>query len=221
MSGIFVVMLLLAVFFLPVAISILWFHFRRIKTGVVFYLVCCALSVISLILALSVQSIIPVIDTDSKWSELLRLFVHISLTEEGSKLLVLLALFSCIKIFCKQFRLYKGIIAAAGLIVGFTFAALEGAIYAASDGGINLVRLFTSVPLHGACGIKCGIAASKPSEVGSFIYALALHSFYDLMLPLGGLRSALAVFLAITALISGAQMIKQDDSNCSANQADA
>ncbi len=79
-----------------------------------------------------------------------------------------------------------------GLVFGVTaalgFAALENAIYALNGGWTTaLVRAFTAVPMHAACGAILGNAVAQsefdPAKRGAirkgFLAAVTVHGLYD------------------------------------------
>jgi RsiW-degrading membrane proteinase PrsW (M82 family) len=96
---------------------------------------------------------------------------------------------------------------AAGLVAGLGFAALEGAVYGASDAGIALLRIFTAAPLHGACGARVGAAAVMFRErtaqaLFRFLSAAFIHGIYNFMILMPGFPSIIAVVIALSALVS-------------------
>jgi len=180
-----------------------------------FFLGC---GVIAVVLAVVFQSLVPEFDESARRARILNIFLRIALTEEGARLIIFL--FVCaFRGFLAKFLLKSGgfdrsVVSSGGLLAGLAFAAMEGAVHAAADSDILLVRYFSSVPLHGACGVRCALAADgflnagaggKASAARCFIFALIIHSLYDFMLPQGGIFTVLAVMLAITALISSLQ----------------
>jgi hypothetical protein len=218
MSGAMIILALIVLAFLPAALAVLWFRHRKLAMPPHFVLIFLAGGVLSMIFALFVQSLLPQNDAASffRLTAFIDLFLRISLTEEGAKLILLLGIFGLIRCFSRNTVIFEGFAAGAGLLSGFAFAAVESAVYAAADLNLVLLRMISAVPLHGACGIRCGLAAfssaSKPHlALGRFISAVVLHSFYNFMLPLGGFRAALGILLAIIALVSSAQSIHPAD----------
>ncbi|MDR3300950.1 MAG: PrsW family intramembrane metalloprotease [Spirochaetaceae bacterium] len=218
MSGAIIILALVVLAFLPAALAVFWFRHRKLAMPLHFVLIFLASGVLSMILALVVQSGLPQNDSYSfsRWTVFIDLFLRISLTEEGAKLLFLLGIFALIRRFSRNIVIFEGFAAGAGLLAGFAFAAVESAVYAAADSSVVLLRMISAVPLHGACGIRCGLAASgfasKPrSALGRFTSAIVLHSFYDFLLPLGGFRAALGILLALVALVSSAQSIRPSE----------
>ncbi|MDR3325526.1 MAG: PrsW family intramembrane metalloprotease [Spirochaetaceae bacterium] len=213
MGGAAVILALVLFSFLPAALAVLWFRHRKLAMPPHFVLLFLAGGVASLILALLVQSALPHPESFGRWTVLSDLFLRISLIEEGARLVVLLGLFGLVGRFSQRIVVYEGFAAGAGLLAGFAFAAVENAVYAAADPALALLRMVSAVPLHGACGIRCGLAASclssKPHRaLGRFVSALVLHSFYNFMLPLGGIRAALGILLAVAALVSSSRSIR-------------
>ncbi|MDR2864892.1 MAG: hypothetical protein LBV68_04700 [Spirochaetaceae bacterium] len=241
MSGIVVVLILVSVSFLPVGLSVLWFRRRALSIPPIFFLVFLAGGVLSLILALLLQSVIPQNGVYSKWTSLFDLFIRISASEEGARLVILFVIFHVIGVFYKRGinnhcpfgaplpapmgeipkttrytpekpMLFEGFAAGGGLLLGLSFAAVESAVYATANPELAVLRMISSIPLHAACGIRCGIAAFSLYSrhfwgIRHFIFAIVLHSFFNFMLPFGGLRAALGILLALSSLASSARLI--------------
>jgi RsiW-degrading membrane proteinase PrsW (M82 family) len=192
----------------------LWIRKRRIPASTFFLLSAAAAGVLSLVLAAFVQSLLPENlreEPSSAFIAITDIFIRVSLTEETARTLILALLFSFITL-RKKTPLFEGYAAASGLMCGLSFAALETAVYAAGGTDIVLLRAFTAAPLHGACGIRCGLAALNIKKTplgacGRLASAIGLHTFYNFLLPNGGISSTIAVILAITALISSAAVI--------------
>jgi RsiW-degrading membrane proteinase PrsW (M82 family) len=181
-----------------------------------FWLVFLSAGVLSLLAALVVQAFIPQFGNTSRRTIFIDLLLRVALAEEAARLVVMFIIFSLIKALFRKFDIAKSFAAAAGLIAGLSFAAVEYAVYTIQNSPwlllILLVRL-CAVPLHAACGIRCGLAAtnlfSKPVlAAGCFFSAVVIHVFFDFMLQSGGLYACLGILLALTALASQVRLIK-------------
>ena len=106
---------------------------------------------------------------------------------------------------------YDGVI--YGVCSSLGFATLENILYVFNGGiGIGVMRAFSAVPLHCACGVIMGFFYAKAREkannkdgsgvfanlVLSYICPLGLHGLYDFVLSLED--SSLLVSLAVIAL---------------------
>jgi len=212
------VLFLLFLAFLPVLLAILWFRHKNFHFKFPFFLIFLGGGVVSVLLALVFQAFIPQIEETTKKALIFNVFVRTSLSEESARLIVFLVIFR-FKDFLgsktlKSGEFYTPAVLSGGLLAGLAFAAVESAYHAFSDSKILIVRAFSSIPLHGACGIRCCLAAdgilggesnSKASAGINFVFAVLIHSLYDFMLPQSNLFTALAVLLSITALISSLQ----------------
>jgi hypothetical protein len=216
-SGTVLLFLLILIAFLPLIFAVLVIHRRKIAMPLPLWLVFLSGGVLSLLAALVVQAFIPQFDNPVSWRNVFIHFVlRVALTEEGARLVILLAIFNAIKFFSRKFAISEGFAAASGLITGLAFAAVEYAAYTAKNSSeftlILLLRLF-ALPLHAACGIRCALASSElfsnPLVSGRrFISAVIIHAFFDIMLNLGGFRALFGILLAITALASQIRLIQ-------------
>jgi len=145
-------------------------------------------------------------------------FIRIALTEELSRLLMLFIFFwisGLIKPDEKPGQpsyntVKKG--TATGLVAGLGFAILENAVYAASNSGLLILRIFTAA-LHGACGSRIGAATvlfrTNPIQAVFRVFiAAAIHGVYNFMVSMSGLPSIAAVLIAISALITAILTIR-------------
>ncbi|MDR2629971.1 MAG: PrsW family intramembrane metalloprotease [Spirochaetaceae bacterium] len=100
-----------------------------------------------------------------------------------------------------------------GLLTGLGFSAVETASYGPANLGIALFRVFTTAPLHGACGARNAAAAvlcrRNPFRASMrFFSAVIIHGMYNFMVVRTGLNRIFAVLIAITALASSIQEIR-------------
>jgi hypothetical protein len=140
------------------------------------------------------------------------MLIRTSLIEEGSRLAALVLLF-------RAPFFYRSKIpppyAAAGLIAGLAFAAVETLSFAAygTPAGVSGILRLGAALLHAACGLRCGLAASAVLSLKSpgaalngvlcFAAAAALHTMYNFMAPRGSFFTILALLLALSSLASG------------------
>jgi RsiW-degrading membrane proteinase PrsW (M82 family) len=162
---------------------------------------------LSLALAAVVQVMLPQVELDITQGSLLLNALRSALTEEGSRFIVLALLFVIMPPF-KNHESDESVNAAAGMIAGLAFAAVETASLAAANPLAGPVRLISAVFLHAACGIRGALAAStviaqKLSCISSLVLAIALHTVYNFMTPQGGILSILAILLAVSSFSSG------------------
>ncbi|MCL2558463.1 MAG: PrsW family glutamic-type intramembrane protease [Treponema sp.] len=152
------------------------------------------------------------------WVEI---FFRAPLVEELSRLLLFIPLFCLFSRFgAWNTALERGASArtmgrACGLVAGLGFGALESAIYGASYPMNALLRAFTSTPLHAACGARVGSAVAIFRDAplpgaAHFLSAVAIHGVYNyLILSPGRLTAWVAIFVALSALASSAQLISR------------
>ncbi|GHU44609.1 hypothetical protein FACS1894190_16130 [Spirochaetia bacterium] len=216
-----ILILLLTVSIIPLLCVFIFRRALRITLPV--FLPAIAAGIFSLIAAAVTQGILPLAQGGGRLARAYDIFVRIALTEEGFRFLFLLALSAVLKKHSRPAAVGPPLLA-CGLTAGFAFAALETAIFAASAADMMVLRLITAAPLHGACGIRCAMAARslfapvgggetvKPRKTGGpLFYAIALHGFYDTLIVCGGLFTAAAALFAITSLISGCLTIKNEN----------
>jgi len=162
--------------------------------------------------------------TEGRLALFLQIFVRIAFTEELSRLLMLILFFwisGCISRGRIQpdknpgqplsyNAVKKG--TAVGLIAGLGFAILESAVIAASNTGVLMLRVFTAA-LHGACGSRIGAAAvmfrTNPVQaIFRILTAIVIHGVYNFMVTIPGFASIMAVFIAISALVTAILTIR-------------
>jgi hypothetical protein len=102
------------------------------------------------------------------------------------------------------------------MISGFSFAVIETIFLTMTNIDSGFISVISAVPLHGACGIRAGraILDSKRSiglSALSIFFATALHGIYNSLMQRGGFFTCLGVVLAVTAFVSGAQLINFEE----------
>ena len=220
MSGLWVLILLICISSIPAAAAYIWFRLARYPFTLYWFLLALLAGATAVFPALFLQTIFPAtIIAAGRTGLFIEIFIRIALTEELSRLLLLFILFWLIgrreqrsagtAISCGAVQ--QG--TAAGLVAGFGFAIIEGAIYGAADTGVLLLRVFTAAPLHGACGSRVGAAAamfrSNPYlALFRFLAAAAIHGVYNFMIVMPGFPSIAAVLIALSALFSSILSIR-------------
>ncbi|MDR1899704.1 MAG: PrsW family intramembrane metalloprotease [Treponema sp.] len=211
MNGIWILFFLILISALPVILLYIWLRVRRYHFSPLWFAGALLAGVISLFLALFIQSLIPrpaLYAPDSRWVLVREVFFRIAFTEELSRLLVLFVFFLAAR------RIGRGAGAEdeaygslTGLLAGLGFVLIESASYGSADAGIALIRAFTSAPLHGACGARVGKAALNLTDaplraITGFLSAAAIHGTYNLMILMPGFSPVLAILIALSAFAS-------------------
>jgi RsiW-degrading membrane proteinase PrsW (M82 family) len=202
--------MLMGISLAPVVGACLWFRlggFPMRRSSLIAFLLSGAAAALG---AALLQSLFPPITEATLDRLLLAVFVRIALTEELGRLILLRILFSAGKRVPDGDRRFWG--AAAGLLCGLGFAAVENGFYGAQNAGILLFRLISTAPLHGACGSRVGIVAMQvgrapvPSII-RFLSAVLLHGMFNLLLLNPQVPRMLPAFLALCTLAASIQEI--------------
>jgi len=213
MYGSWFILILILVSSLPVITVYIWFRIAKYQFSLVRFLFALLAGAAAFFPALILQRLTNLSLPVGRAALFFAVFVRIALTEELSRLLILLVFFFIsgrIKstVNSNQPVSYNTVkkATATGLVAGLGFALLENAVYAASDISVLLLRIVTAA-LHGACGSRIGAAAvmlrSNPIQaLLRIITATAIHGVYNLMVSLPGLPSILAVLIAFSAFVS-------------------
>jgi hypothetical protein len=193
---------------LPVAAA--WFWQRRAYgINALFFIASLAAGLLSLALAAILQMFLP--GTDG-----IKLLIKTALTEEGARFVTLTLLFVVLRFFKKEKPANSTVI--AGMTAGLAFAAVEAAVFAASDPLAGAIRLASADILHAACGTRIAAAALAMQSgkivrcLAWFLMAAALHAVYNFMAPHGGIFTTLAVLLSISSFVSGLRYAALPDS---------
>ncbi|MDR2343475.1 MAG: hypothetical protein LBD86_02955 [Spirochaetaceae bacterium] len=202
---------------LPLAIAWLWLK-RRVNINAPYFLGSLAAGLLSLALAAVVQILLPAVKfgmTRGTRIGLLALACT-ALTEEGSRLVMFLFFWAGLRFFGRN-KTQTADLAAAGMVAGLAFAAVETVsftAYAQTSGLARLLRL-SAVLLHATCGIRCALAASallskKISFLPDFARAVILHAVYNFIaLYDGALYYMLGLLLTLSSFASGIRHIRQ------------
>jgi RsiW-degrading membrane proteinase PrsW (M82 family) len=217
MNGLWVLLLLIAVSALPVLAVVIWVCFRRLPVRPSWFLLALLAGALSLGLAALLQSLFPEIEADGLGALLAKIFVQIALTEELGRLAVFSLLLSLARRLSGTAESSSsGFAAITGLIAGLGFAVVETAMYGAGNFSIALARAITAAPLHGACGIRIGVAvfhirsAPAKSLIG-VLYAVTLHGMYNFIILSRGIPLVFPILIAFSALFSSIRLIRFSD----------
>jgi len=200
MNGIWILLLLILTATLPAIITFFWLRSRKPLITLPWFLLFLAAGIISFIIAAVIQAFFVQKKNEGVWPVLFNVFIRIALIEEASRIIAIIPFFKA----AKNRRNNIAFGAAIGLIAGLGFAVVESAYYGIANLNIALLRIFTAVPLHAACGIRAGtavyIAPQHPAKaLFLFISSVLIHGAYNLMI----VNPAIPSFLAIpTALIA-------------------
>jgi len=219
MSGIWILLILIFISSIPVIAVYVWFRVAKYQFSLARFLFALLAGAAAFFPALFLQGYLAVLQPTGRAALFFYFFIHIALTEELSRLLMLFIFFwisSRLKPAensrtpISYSTIKKG--TATGLVAGLGFAILESVVYAASDSGVLLLRIFTAA-LHGACGSRIGAAAvmfrTNPIQaLTRILTAAAIHGVYNFMVSIGGLPSIAAVLIAVCALITAILTIR-------------
>ena len=214
MNGILILLLLILAAALPAIIVFFWYQKKNSAVTMPWFLISILAGILSLFAAAIIQRS-SVFDHDSFKSVLSGIFIRVAFVEELSRLITLIPLLIMAARHNK-----KGISfgASIGLVSGLGFAMIENAMHGMADINIILLRIFTAVPIHSACGIRAGAAISvfnksKGKTIFYFIYAVLVHGTYNLIILSPAYPSFLVFFLAYAVLISTLPLLKTTDSD--------
>jgi len=234
--GILLVLILISA--IPVIAVFIWFRVARYPLSTVVFFISLFVGATSLFAALFLQEFVsrigilpPLTDSVGLFIEIL---IRIALTEELSRLLLLIPLFMVFRRFnvvgwltnwAGQLGQGENAISpmpsaetmgkASGLVAGLGFGVLESAIYGAADPFNALLRAFTATPLHAACASRVGSSIMTFRErpalaIFQFLSAVIIHGIYNLMVVFPGrFPPFIAIFIAFSALLSSVQAISR------------
>ena len=201
-------LLLIFIAALPVLIASLWLVLRKYPFGPLWFFSAMLAGIIALFVAALIQNVFPTIPENSNTFALIfKNFIQIALTEEGSRLILLILFFKI----SSRFKAlgpgdYPSHALTTGLIAGLGFALIETLSYAQTDYRIALIRIISASPLHAACGARTGMSAAsicrRNPDLKGFIYAFLIHGMYNLLIIRPGIPAFFPLVLAIMVLIS-------------------
>jgi RsiW-degrading membrane proteinase PrsW (M82 family) len=227
MNGWLILALIILSASIPALAVFFWFRVSRYPFSSIRFLLILLTGAAAFFPALVLQSFFPPdFYIPGRLGLIVQIFLPVALTEEFSRLLVLLVFFYITRKIDAGRRssetIHSGVSAsvsalagygtviygsAAGLVAGFGFAILESAAYSAANPGVTLLRLFTAAPIHGACGARVGAAAllfrTHPTQgLFRFLTAVMIHGIYNFMIVIPGFISIAAVLIALFSLAS-------------------
>lgn len=224
-----VLALLIIVSALPVLPAYFWLRSHKFPLTPLWFLLSLLAGVASLFIAALIQSRYASLfgaGESGFGMFVFNVFIRIALTEEAGRGLALFPFFCLMRAFKRAFPVAArfdqedrsgatSLGAATGLLAGLGFALVETASYGTGTADITvaLVRSVTAAPLHGACGIRVGMAAALLGRapfhsVWRFLSAAALHGMYNFMVLNPRIPRAVPLLLAFLALFSSMQVIK-------------
>ena len=224
MIGLPTLAILIVISFLPVIPVYIWFRVTRFPVSVRRFALFTVAGMAALIPAALIQAAIPVSSVRTGANILFAVFIRVALSEELSKLLVLILFLvilrfsqkrtsNSVSVAASSFS-KPSLCAAYGLLTGLGFGFIESAAYGSFNFNAALIRAVTASPLHAACGIRLGFACSsfaadKRRAVYRFFTAVAIHGCYNLMILNTHIPRPLPIILAYAALVSGIVMIRE------------
>ena len=235
MSSVGALIVLLLISSVPAIAAYVWFRFARYPFSLLRFSLSLLTGAASFFPALLMQNFFAtqngIFFSAGKWGLFADIFARIALTEELSRLIMLILLFLIIRRITLIGQMEESLsvsaetkpsgetmASATGLVAGLGFALIESAVYGASNPFNPLLRAFTAAPLHGACGFRIGsaIALFRTSPIRAFfrfLSAVIIHGAYNFMffIPIPGffplivaiLIAFFALFSAILAIRSG------------------
>jgi len=223
MFGSWVMLVLILISSIPVIIVFIWLKLGKYQISIVRFFMALLAGATAIFPALILQFYLSIHVTNLTGRAMVffEFFVRIALTEELSRLLILLIFFWISGIIKPEDGLCKNLsfgainkATAIGLIAGFGFALIESAGYIVQsmDAGLIFKRIFTAA-LHGACSARIGAAAilfrtSPIQAIMRIITATAIHGVYNMMIGLPGVPSIAAIMIAISAFVSAVSSIR-------------
>ena len=212
MNSLLIFSLLIVTAILPVIILYVWYRRGKSPVSLPWFLASLAAGIVSLVVAALAQNFFPFPGLpNSMGSIFFAVFIRIALVEELSRGFTLLPLIKA-----PSPRRGLNFAAALGLAAGLGFAAAENAFYGMANISIILLRLFTAVPLHGACGIRAAAAVFKfrTQPLGAvflFASAVIIHGAYNLIILSPAIPGFLAVPAALAALFISLPLLKDNE----------
>ncbi len=214
LGSLFTLILLAA---LPTALAYLWLVIRKYQFNIIWFLCSLLAGVLSVLFAYLIQLLIPPITIGTIWGLLIKIIVQTTVPEELSRLLAAFLLMFLAKRWKRLGPMEKNSDgAAAGLIMGLGFALFETAAYSISNIQITLLRAVTSSPLHGACGIRTGMAAvsfrNRRTSLGiwNMVLAVLIHTAYNFVILIPRTPLLFLILIIVVSTISSLMYIKAE-----------
>jgi RsiW-degrading membrane proteinase PrsW (M82 family) len=218
MSGTWIMIVLILVSSIPVIAVFVWFRIAKYQYSLTKFLFTLLAGAAAFLPAIILQDLLSFSIHDNRAAFFYEIFIRIALTEELSRLLIMIIFLWAAKrlgsqIITEPLSLNAVKMAtAAGLVAGLGFALLENAINASADINILILRIFTAA-LHGACGGRIGAAAvmlrTNPVQaLLRIMTAVAIHGVYNFTVIRPGLPSIAAILIAVSALATTIMTIR-------------
>jgi len=230
MSGPWVAIILILVSSLPLIAVYVWFRAAKYQFSLHRFLFALLAGAAAFFPALIFQDMLSFSFQSIRAALFFRFFIRIALTEEISRLILLIIFFSLNSLVVSraakksrgsgQTSIHQPLsintikkATATGLVAGLGFALLENAVYAASDINILPLRIIFTAAVHAACGSRIGAAAvllrSNPFQALLRVFtAVAIHGIYNMMIVMPGFTPLAAILIAISALITAILAIR-------------
>jgi len=228
MYSTWILLVLIIVSSLPVIAVYIWFRAAKYQFSLIWFFSALLAGAAAFFPALFFQDLLLRVNiADSRAALLFEYFIRVALSEEISRLLVLLVFFWVTDMITKRNSsdsdeiinrqptfnsVKKG--TAAGFITGIGFSILETARFTASGAEINIILLrFFTAAIHGACGSRIGAAVimlrSSPFQAFlRILTATAIHGIYNFMVTIPGFPSIAAFIIAVSAATTSVLSIR-------------
>jgi RsiW-degrading membrane proteinase PrsW (M82 family) len=206
--------LLLPVVIAALPVFVAFFLRKRLGVSVSLFLLCLLIGTITIAPAAVAQYFIPPSPSVDIKGFLFNVFCRIAFTEEFSRFLLLLSFFSFLNTLKRTEDAQDTPRSTAmGLVAGLGFALAESAAYSADSVQATLLRGFTAAPMHAACGARVGAAVSSLKKspalsVWRFLFAVAIHGTYNILVVSPGITRFFSVLLIFSALFSALKETK-------------
>jgi len=223
MSRAFVLWIIILISSLPIIAVYIWFHFAKYQFSLHRFLFALLAGAAAFFPALILQALLSFSFHSGRTAIFFQHFIRIALSEEISRLLLLLIFFMISNRITRNsghlsdspqpsFDTIKKA-TATGLVAGLGFALLESAVYAASDIRVLPLRIIITAAVHGACGSRIGAAAvlirTNPFQaIIRILTATAIHGIYNMLIIMPGFSPVAAILIAVSALFSAIVTIR-------------
>jgi len=223
MSGALILCGIILISSLPIIAVYIWFHFAKYQFSLYRFLFALLAGAAAFFPALILQALLTFTFQSARTVIFFQHFIRIALSEELSRLLLLLIFF----LISSRIKHNSGQLSdspqpsfgtikkatATGLVAGLGFALLESAVYAASDIRVLPLRIIITAAVHGACGSRIGAAAvllrTNPFQaIIRILTATAIHGIYNMLIIMPGFSPVAAILIAVSALFSSIVIIR-------------
>jgi len=215
MNGIWILLLIILCSSLPAILVFFWLKSKKSAVTLPWFLVSLAAGIISFLLAAFIHDIFIPDKKAALWPVLFTIFIRIALVEESSRIVTL---FPFLKANKNPQHKESNFGAALGLAAGLGFAFIESTYHGITNLNITILRIFTTAPLHAACGIRAGTAVFTLRQhplkaLLLFASTILIHGTYNLIIVSPAYPSALAAIIAFAALFSSLSHLRASNTN--------